>query len=124
MGGWWAPPESRLGLEGRTVGVTYNLEPESFEDRVARLRPERAIRPRECSHCFTETTNLVNHSRDYGGNVGAHWLCPFCEDTISASRLGAGLQPDDTVRDVAHMLNLLASNLWTSGITRPKGPNQ
>ena len=64
--------------------------------------------PEECSHCGTETTALRNYSRHYGGNVGGHWLCVFCETTVSASRLGAGGQKDQTVADIAAMLNVLA----------------
>lgn len=82
---------------------------ESFAEEVERRRSERETQPEECSHCGTETSALKNYSRSYGGNVGGHWLCRFCEVTLSASRLGAGLLPDDTVRDIAAMLNVLAA---------------
>lgn len=80
---------------------------ESFEEMVERLRPERENQPEECSHCVYQTPNLTNYSRSYGGNVGGHWLCRFCEVTQSASRLGAGGRKDDVVADIAAMLNVL-----------------
>ncbi len=80
---------------------------ETFAEEVERRRPERETRPAECSHCGHETNALKNYSRDYGGNVGGHWLCAFCQVTWSASRQGAGGRPDETVRDVAAMLNVL-----------------
>jgi hypothetical protein len=80
---------------------------ETFAEKVERLRPERENQPEECSHCGSATAGLTNDSRSYGGNVGGHWLCEFCEVTRSASRLGAGLEADDVVRDVAAMLNVL-----------------
>ena len=82
---------------------------EDFAERVERLRPERENNPGRCSHCGFETTDLVNRSRHYGGNVGGHWLCRFCKHTASASRLGAGGRPDETVQDVASMFNVLLS---------------
>jgi hypothetical protein len=84
---------------------------ESFADEVERRRPERENNPGYCSHCGTETEALTNYSRAYGGNVGGHWLCAFCDHTISASRLGAGGRADDTVRDIAAMLNVLVDLL-------------
>lgn len=89
-----------------TTERDYAIHPETFAERVERLAPERETNPGECSHCDTETTDLVNYSRAYGGNVGGHWLCRFCKHTLSASRLGAGGRPDATVRDVAAMLNV------------------
>ena len=80
---------------------------ETFVEEVERRRPERETQPESCSHCGFETTELTNYSRTYGGNVGGHWLCVFCERTLSASRLGAGGHPDETVRDVASMLHIL-----------------
>jgi len=88
-----------------------NLLAETFAEEVERRRPERENNPGYCSHCNTETDALDNHSRDYGGNVGGHWLCRFCEHTWSASRLGAGGRSDETVRDVAAMLNVLVGLL-------------
>jgi thiol-disulfide isomerase/thioredoxin len=82
---------------------------ETFSAMAERLRPERENQPEECSHCDAATPHLTNYSRPYGGNVGGHWLCRFCEVTRSASRLGAGLLPDNTVRDIAGMLNVLAA---------------
>lgn len=82
-------------------------EVESFTERVNRLRPLRENQPDYCSHCQYETSDLRNYSRPYGGNVGAHWLCVFCRSTMSASRLGAGGDPDPVVQDVAAMLNVL-----------------
>ena len=81
---------------------------ETFEEKVERLRPERENQPDECSHCGTETKKLVNYSRTYGHNVGGHWLCRFCEVTYSANALGAGGRLDETVRDVAAMINVLS----------------
>ncbi len=78
---------------------------ETFTERVERLRPERETQPADCSHCQFETPDLTNHSRDYGGNVGAHWLCELCACTQSASRLGAGGRAESIVQDVAAMLN-------------------
>jgi hypothetical protein len=80
---------------------------ETFAEEVERRRPERETRPERCSHCGFETAELTNYSRHYGGNVGGHWLCVFCEHTQSASRLGAGGRPDGIVQDVASMLHIL-----------------
>ena len=82
-------------------------EMEDFTAKVERFQQERETNPGRCSHCQFETTELKNYSRHYGGNVGAHWLCVYCEGTLSASRLGAGLQKDSAIADVAAMLNLL-----------------
>jgi hypothetical protein len=82
---------------------------ETWAEKVERTRPERETQPVECSHCTYKTTALTNYSKDYGGNIGAHWLCQFCEYTRSASALGAGGRPDQTVQDVAAMLNVLAA---------------
>lgn len=82
-------------------------ERETFTEELERRRPERETKPDECSHCHFETTALTNYSRTYGANVGAHWLCRFCENTLSASALGAGSRPDGTVQDVAAMFNVL-----------------
>lgn len=84
---------------------------ETFAEEVERRRPERENQPAECSHCGHETTTLTNYSRHYGRNVGGHWLCVFCERTHSASRQGAGGSPDETVVDVAAMLNVLLERL-------------
>jgi len=84
---------------------------ETFEEKVERLRPERETQPEECSHCGYATAELTNYSRHYGFNVGGHWLCRFCENTRSASRLGAGGPPDETVRDIAGMFNVLLNAL-------------
>jgi hypothetical protein len=84
---------------------------ETFEEKVKRLRPERENQPDECSHCGAATPDLINCSRHYGGNVGGHWLCRFCEHTWSASRLGAGGNSDETVRDIAAMFNVLVDLL-------------
>lgn len=84
---------------------------ETFAEEVERRRPERETKPESCTHCSCETTELTNYSRHYGGNVGAHWLCVFCEHTQSASRLGAGLHPNDTVQDIASMLHILLDKL-------------
>ena len=86
-------------------------ERETFTEEVERRRPEREDQPEECSHCGHETTALTNYSRTYGGNVGGHWLCRFCDHTQSASRLGAGGRADETVQDVAAMLNVLADEI-------------
>jgi hypothetical protein len=92
---------------------------ETFAEQVERLRPERENQPDECSHCDTETTELTNYSRTYGGNVGAHWLCKFCEVTHSANALGAGGYDhvDNTVHDVAAMLNVLSKER-NDGLTK------
>lgn len=87
---------------------------ETFESFVKRFQKERETKPNECSHCLAETDDLVNHSRSYGGNVGAHWLCPYCRITISASVLGAGGNKDQTVADVAAIFNLLEKRLKES----------
>lgn len=87
------------------------MSDETFAEKVERLRPDRENQPSECSHCGYETDKLTNYSRHYGGNVGAHWLCQFCQYTQSASALGAGGRPDPTVRDVAVMLNVLLARL-------------
>lgn len=84
---------------------------ETFAEEVERRRPERETQPAGCSHCGHETPDLTNYSRNYGRNVGGHWLCRFCDHTRSASRLGAGGHLDETVRDVAAMLNVLADML-------------
>ena len=84
---------------------------ETFQEKVERLREERETHPGECSHCGYETLDLVNFSRDYGGNVGAHWLCELCSHTWSANRLGAGGERDETVRDVAAMLNIVLERI-------------
>jgi hypothetical protein len=84
---------------------------ETFEEEVERRRPERENQPDSCSHCGTETTELTNYSRHYGGNVGGHWLCVFCRNTHSASRLGAGGNADPVVVDVACMLHVLRRQL-------------
>lgn len=88
----------------------YRTHPETFEEEVERKRPERYNQPEECSFCGSETTELKNYSRNYGGNVGGHWLCRFCEVTRSASAQGAGLRWQEwhyVVQDVASMLNIL-----------------
>jgi hypothetical protein len=84
---------------------------ESFADKVERLRPERENQPEECSHCGFATPDLTNYSRPYGGNVGGHWLCRFCQRTQSASALGAGGHPDRVTQDVAVMLNVFLDDL-------------
>lgn len=90
------------------------MNTETFEQEVERRREERETQPDECSHCNYATSDLTNYSRHYGGNVGAHWLCRFCQATISASALGAGGRANDTVRDVAAMLNVLRYELIAS----------
>lgn len=85
---------------------------ETFAERVERLRPERENQPEACDHCGFETKALTNYSRDWGGYVGGHWLCELCRHTLSASRQGSGGPRDETVRDVAMMLNLLAEGLF------------
>ncbi len=84
---------------------------ETFEQLVERFASARETQPRECSHCGYVTSHLANHSRAYGGNVGPHWLCRFCQNTRSASRLGAGGAADDAVTDMAAMLNELLAAL-------------
>ncbi len=84
---------------------------ETFAEEVERRRPERETKPESCSHCGTETTELTNYSREYGRNVGGHWLCMFCQYTQSASRLGAGGRPDGTVQDIASMLHILIKEI-------------
>lgn len=92
-------------------GWDQTIEP--FEDFVERHRVDRETKPTSCSHCQFETTELENHSRSYGGNVGGHWLCIFCRQTISASRVGAAgvAKRDQTVADVAAMFNVLVEYL-------------
>jgi transposase-like protein len=82
-----------------------------FTEFAERHRAERETKPEGCSHCGHETVELTNYSRNYGGNVGAHWLCKLCEVTHSASRLGAGGDSDDTVIDVARMLHVFMDRL-------------
>lgn len=84
---------------------------ESFEEFSERHREERETQPPECSHCHFEITELVNYSKHYGGNVGAHWLCVYCRNTVSASALGAGNSKDQTVADMAAMMNALEQRL-------------
>lgn len=84
-----------------------------FAAFVELYRTERETEPPGCFHCGTEGVPLTNYSRTYGGNVGAHWLCRFCEVTQSASRQGAGGSPDQTVADVAAMLHRFLSDTTT-----------
>jgi hypothetical protein len=84
---------------------------ETFAEEVERRRSERENEPEECSHCGVEGAPLKNYSRDYGGNVGGHWLCGFCDHTRSAHSQGAGGYPEEVTRDVAAMLNVLAAAL-------------
>jgi hypothetical protein len=79
-------------------------------------------KPEYCSHCLTEEVPLTNYTKTYGPTSHKpHWLCAFCEITLSANRLGCGSEPDGTVQDVAAMLNLLAKRL---GISEKGNPNE
>lgn len=89
------------------------VERETFAEEVERRREERETNPEACTHCGHETQELTNYSRTYGGNVGAHWLCKYCEVTHSASAQGAGLwhSVDSTVQDVVRLMWRLEERL-------------